>query len=87
MHYSDCRCCIKLLHVDHVSLSCQSVGDGGQGWGNVLLYIISSPKIRQRLLYDLCHPRLRCRAHQQPISKVGSHENVSEHDEITETVN
>lgn len=75
-----------VLHIDQVSLFCQSVGDGGQGWGNVLLYIILSPKIRQRLLYDLCHPRLICRTHQDPISVVGSNESVSEH-ETTETVN
>jgi len=27
----------------------QAIGDGGQGWGNVLLYVLASDKIRQRL--------------------------------------
>lgn len=27
----------------------QAIGDGGQGWGNVILYVITSAKIRQRL--------------------------------------
>ena len=37
----------------------QALGDGGQGWGNVFLYILSSPKIRERLFYCLCHPSWR----------------------------
>lgn len=27
----------------------QAIGDGGQGWGNALLYIFLSPSIRKRL--------------------------------------
>lgn len=37
----------------------QSIGDGGQGWGNILLYVFSSPKIRQRLWNTVRHPNLR----------------------------
>ncbi|KAL5491498.1 hypothetical protein EMCRGX_G016797 [Ephydatia muelleri] len=31
----------------------QAIGDGGQGWGNAILYIFNSPKIRNLLLKDL----------------------------------
>ena len=31
----------------------QAIGDGGQGWGNAILYIFNSPKIRSLLLKDL----------------------------------
>jgi len=27
----------------------QAIGDGGQGWGNLVLYIVASDKIRNRL--------------------------------------
>ena len=37
----------------------QSLGDGGQGWGNIFLYVIFSPKIRERLFYCIRHPNLR----------------------------
>lgn len=30
----------------------QAVGDGGQGWGNAVLYIFLSPVIRSRLFKD-----------------------------------
>ena len=30
-------------------LSQQAIGDGGQGWGNVILYIFTSEKLRKRL--------------------------------------
>ena len=32
----------------------QAIGDGGQGWGNAVLYILASSKIRKKLLCDLC---------------------------------
>ena len=37
----------------------QAIGDGGQGWGNAILYIFNSPKIRNLLLKDLtsCYSR------------------------------
>ena len=38
----------------------QSVGDGGQGWCNGILYILLSPNIRQRLLSILFSPLTRC---------------------------
>ena len=31
----------------------QAIGDGGQGWGNAILYIFSSPNIRSLLLKDM----------------------------------
>ena len=49
--YIDCWYNTSCLH--------QALGDGGQGWGNVFLYILSSPKIRERLFYCLCHPSWR----------------------------
>lgn len=35
-------------HTPHTYI--QAIGDGGQGWGNVLLYVLASDKIRTRLL-------------------------------------
>ena len=32
----------------------QAVGDGGQGWGNAILYIFLSPVIRERLIGEWC---------------------------------
>ncbi len=32
----------------------QAIGDGGQGWGNAVLYVLLSPTIRTRLLDSLC---------------------------------
>lgn len=32
----------------------QAIGDGGQGWGNFVLYILASGKIRRRLLSCCC---------------------------------
>ena len=32
----------------------QAIGDGGQGWGNAILYIFLSPVIRQRLIGEWC---------------------------------
>ena len=54
----------------------QAIGDGGQGWGNFVLYILASDKIRNRLL--------RCRGDhtedfKQPI--------LSEHDMEDSTSN
>ena len=43
-----------------VSLPIQSVGDGAQGWCNALLYIVLSPKIRQRLIRLLLSPICNC---------------------------
>ena len=30
--------------------SIQAIGDGGQGWGNFILYVVVSEKIRKKLL-------------------------------------
>ena len=38
----------------------QSIGDGGQGWCNAILYILFSPNIRRRLVLLLSTPFLRC---------------------------
>ena len=38
-----------LSHIVTFSFSPQAIGDGGQGWGNALLYIFFSPRIRKRL--------------------------------------
>ena len=35
----------------------QSIGDGGQGWGNAILYILLAPRIRNRLCV---HPCKKC---------------------------
>lgn len=32
----------------------QAIGDGGQGWGNAVLYIFLSPIIRERLMMEWC---------------------------------
>ena len=41
------------LHcLTHYSL--QAIGDGGQGWGNAILYVFLSPTIRQKLFTDPC---------------------------------
>lgn len=32
----------------------QAIGDGGQGWGNAILYIFLSPVIRERLIGEWC---------------------------------
>ena len=32
----------------------QAIGDGGQGWGNAILYIFLSPIIRERLIQEWC---------------------------------
>ena len=32
----------------------QAIGDGGQGWGNAILYVFLSPTIRERLCNALC---------------------------------
>ena len=32
----------------------QAIGDGGQGWGNAVLYIFASSQIRKRLFCDPC---------------------------------
>ncbi len=35
--------------------SSKAIGDGGQGWGNAILYIFLSPSIRQRLFGEPCN--------------------------------
>lgn len=44
----------------------QAVGDGGQGWGNAVLYVFLSPVIRSRLFiepfqdcYEAIHEKIR----------------------------
>ena len=32
----------------------QAIGDGGQGWGNAILYVFLSPTIREKLCNTLC---------------------------------
>ena len=32
----------------------QAIGDGGQGWGNAILYVFLSPTIREKLCNALC---------------------------------
>lgn len=47
VHNTSCSGC---FYSNQSALSSQqAVGDGGQGWGNVILYVITSAKIRQRL--------------------------------------
>ena len=36
------------------TLSFQAIGDGGQGWGNAILYVFLSPTIREKLCNTLC---------------------------------
>ena len=44
---------LKPLHcLTHYSL--QAIGDGGQGWGNAILYVFLSPTMRQKLFTDPC---------------------------------
>lgn len=65
--YSHCIS-IRLISLAHCvvlmwglsSLSPQAVGDGGQGWGNALLYIFLSPKLRGRLFGCLYRPLAHC---------------------------
>lgn len=56
----------------------QAVGDSGQGWGNAVLYIFLSPKIRTRLFCDPCQACLRVCGRKlqvvgQRLSSVGVH--------------
>ena len=53
----------------------QAIGDGGQGWGNAILYIFLSPVIRQRLLGEWCG---RC------ADKIDDHLNRVADDQATE---
>ena len=32
----------------------QAVGDGGQGWGNFILYVFTNKQMRERL-FSCCH--------------------------------
>lgn len=41
----------------------QAIGDGGQGWGNFILYVMVSDKIRTRLLAGCCKKRNRGNPH------------------------
>ena len=45
------------VHVPYILVLLQAIGDGGQGWGNALLYIFLSPVIRQELF---CWPFFKC---------------------------
>lgn len=43
------------IHLFSPSLSfLQAIGDGGQGWGNAILYIFMSPVMRERLIGEWC---------------------------------
>ena len=43
----------------------QAIGDGGQGWGNVILYIFASEKLRKRLFgwMIVCVHKPKCLSH------------------------
>lgn len=41
------------------SLVAQAIGDGGQGWGNFILYVMVSKKVRNKLL-TCCSRRESC---------------------------
>ena len=56
----------------------QAVGDSGQGWGNAVLYIFLSPKIRTRLFCNPCQTCLRMSGRKlqavgQRLASVGAH--------------
>ena len=44
----------EIVPMDNFHLFPQTIGDGGQGWGNAVLYIFASSKIRKKVLCDLC---------------------------------
>ena len=50
-----CVCvCVCVCTRFSVCLIIQAIGDGGQGWGNALLYVFLSPTIRTQVLWDPC---------------------------------
>lgn len=44
-------CCYGIMANNYYPMLCylQAIGDGGQGWGNFILYVLASGKIRNRL--------------------------------------
>ena len=40
--------------MDNFHLFPQTIGDGGQGWGNAVLYVFASSKIRKKKYYVTC---------------------------------
>ena len=55
----------------------QSVGDGGQGWVNAVLYIFFSPKIRNRLFESLMSLFCDCAYEATKILRVQSQRRTS----------
>ena len=56
-HYPQFFLCMSIDHCTVpviVFLFLQAIGDGGQGWGNAILYIFFSPVIRSRLFKEPC---------------------------------
>ena len=62
-----------LLHV-------QAAGDGGQGWGNALLYVFLSPTMRSMLFRDPCVALMAKRYDQNGPEQNGPNRNGSEGD-------
>ncbi|XP_064385388.1 G-protein coupled receptor 157-like [Halichondria panicea] len=55
--YISCACTTQVIATVFTVLTYfQAIGDGGQGWGNVFLYVLASDKIRTRLLGQLFCP-------------------------------
>ena len=53
----------------------QAIGDGGQGWGNVILYIFASEKLRKRLLgWMICVHKPKSLSHTDCPTKPIAHQ-------------
>ena len=46
-----CSYCNIVIYILHAVSTFQAIGDGGQGWGNCILYTSLSSEIRKKLLY------------------------------------
>ncbi len=51
---------MPLIIQNFILLQKQAIGDGGQGWGNAILYIFLSAKLRGRLFGWLYRPLINC---------------------------
>ena len=45
-----CSYCNIVIYILHAVSTLQAIGDGGQGWGNCILYTFLSSEIRKKLL-------------------------------------
>ena len=48
-----CSYCNIVIYILHAVSTLQAIGDGGQGWGNCILYTLLSSEIRKKLLQKM----------------------------------